>query len=176
MDSLLKIVLPGLALALSSLAAAGELSADAFVAKQNGSLRIPLSGGRWQLTDTERNGPTSVATLRRSSAINDTHPTCDVTSAPGMANTASHEEIAAVMAKGMRDAGMDLGPMEVRSYGGRPALRFNTVLNRSGGAAQGDAYILRGDKDYFFVICSASSTAYSAARGEFDALVESIRY
>lgn len=176
MDSLLKIALPGLALALSSLAAAGEISADAFVAKQNGSIRIPLSGGRWQLTDTERNGPTSVAALRHSTAINDTHPTCDVTSAPGMANTATHEEIAVVMAKGMRDAGMDLGPTEMRSYGGRPVIRFNTVLNRNSGAAQGDAYILRGDKDYFFVICSASSVAYAAARSAFDDLVGSIRY
>ena len=164
------------AVLLPTLAAAGEIVADTFTGKLNGAIQIPLSSGRWLATDTEGSAPTAVAALRLAKAINGTHPTCDVTSAPGMAATASHEEIAENIARGLRESGMDLGPMETRRIGGRPVIRFNTVLNRQGGAAKGDAYILRGDKDYFFVICAANNLAYEAARGAFEDLVAGIRY
>lgn len=157
-------------------AMAGEIASDTFVARLNGRIEIPLAGGRWQATDTERTAPTAIAALKHAAPVNGTHPTCDITSAPGMATTAAHEEIADVIAKGMRDSGMDLGPMEMRRLGGRPVIRFNTVLNRQGGAAKGDAYILRGEKDYFFVICAANNLAYDLARGAFEDLVASIRY
>lgn len=164
------------AIAVPSLATAGEIVADTFVAKLNGNIRIPLAAGRWQVTDTERTSPTAIAALRLSESAKGSHPVCDVTSAPGMAATATHEEIAEVFARGMRDSGMDLGPMEMRSVGGRPVIRFNTVLNRSGGAAKGDAYILRGEKDYFFVICATNNTVYESVRGAFEDLVAGIRY
>jgi hypothetical protein len=176
MRKVLCALLPCFCLLASLPGWSGEIVADTFVGKRNGAIRIPLMAGRWQVTDTEQGGPTSIAALKLATAIGGAHPVCDVTSAPGMAATATHEEIAEVIAKGMRDAGMDLGPMEKRTYGGRTAIRFNTVLNRSSGAAKGDAYILRGEKDYFFIICSAPHAAYEAARGAFDELVDGVRY
>lgn len=157
-------------------AMAGEIVSDTFMSRLNGRIEIPLAGGRWQASDTERTAPTAIAALKLAAPVSGTHPTCDVTSAPGMATTAGHEEIAEVIAKGMRDSGMDLGPMELRRIGGRPVIRFNTVLNRQGGAAKGDAYVLRGEKDYFFVICAANNLAYDSARESFEDLVASIRY
>ena len=111
------------------------------MARLNGRIEIPLAGGRWQATDTERTAPTAIAALKHAAPVNGTHPTCDITSAPGMATTAAHEGDRRRHCEGMRDSGMDLGPMEMRRLGGRPVIRFNTVLNRQGRCRQGDAYI-----------------------------------
>lgn len=157
-------------------AMSGEIVDGAFVGKQNGEIRVPLAAGRWQATDTERSAPTAVVSLRLATPIGGTHPVCDVTSAPGMGASAEHVEVAELIAKGMRDKGMDLGPAELRQYNGRQVIRYSTVLNSQGGSAKGDAFILRGARDYFFVTCSANAAIYERVRDVFEDLVETIRY
>lgn len=163
-------------LALAGLAEAGEIVDGAFVARQGDAFHIPLANGRWQVTDREGAGPTSVALLRLSAPVVGTHPTCDITRAPGMVGSVDQDALAGMVAKGMLDAGMDLGPMQLRQIGDRPVIRFNAVLNRSGGSAAGDAYVLRGSADYFIVNCSAPAAAYESAKPLFDELVGSLRY
>lgn len=163
-------------LSCACVAKAGEVVDGAYVARHGSDFQVPLTGGRWQVTDREGAGPTSVATLRLASPVVGTYPACDITRAPGMVGSIDQEALAEMVGKGMLDAGMDLGPMQMRQIGGRPVVRFNAVLNRSGGSAAGDTYVLRGRADYFIVNCSAHAAAYESAKPLFDDLVASLRY
>lgn len=171
------LMVSGILLGASCTAVAGEVVDGVYIARQNGSIRIPLGDGQWQAGDREASGPTAIATLRLKAPIVGVHPSCDVTSAQGMVANVGHEEFAELVARGMLDAGLDLGPRERRHFGNRAVVRFNVVLNRrGGGSAVGEAYVLRGDKDYYVVNCTAPAAAYEAARPAFDALVGSLSY
>ena len=99
-----------------------------------------------------------------------THPTCDMTSAPGMATTAGMRRSPRLSRK---DARFRHGSRTDGDAPPRPpVIRFNTVPTARR-CRQGDAYILRGEKDYFFVICAANNPPTIRRGNRFEDLVAS---
>jgi len=155
---------------------AGEVAGNTFVGKRNGSIEVVSPGGKWELRDMEAEGPTAIVSLKLKEAIQGSHPGCAVTSMPGMVASVEMSELADLLRKNMVDAGMGLGLLETRRLGGKNVQAFSTLMVKNAASAKGETFLLRGEKDYFVVNCSASSAAYEAARPLFAEVVGSMKY
>lgn len=160
----------------SSVCLGGEIVGNTFVGKRNGAIEVVSPGGKWELRDTEADGPTSVVSLKFKDAVNGSHPGCAVTSMPGMAASVEMNELVDLLRRNMIDAGMGLGPVESRKIGGKSVLVFATLLVQGAASAKGETFLLRGAKDYFIVNCSAGSSAYDMARPLFGEVVGGMKY
>lgn len=152
----------------------GEIIGNTYIGEKHGYIEIQSPDGKWQIQDREGQS-NQIAILTLKDAINGTRPTMLFFGIPNPGGVTLPE-----VAQWGRDAieknGFELGTIETRRYGGKPAIIFTATITKGGGRATMLSITLEGPKSFFQVYASANAVAYDAAKPLFEEVVEKLKF
>jgi len=152
----------------------GEIIGNTYIGEKNGYIEIQSPGGKWQIVDREGQGP-SIANLTVKDPIKGSRPTLLFQGIPKMGGI-TLDQIMQMIRTSVEQQGLELGPVEMKRYGGKQIATFNSTLTKQGIKVVMNTFICEGPKNFFMATGSAVEGAYEGAKPMFEEVIEKLKY
>ena len=154
---------------------AGEVIGNTYISEKDGTIEITTS--EWDIKDTEVAGRAQIARLELKAAPESGFTgTVLVYRLSNFGGAVKVDTILSQLRAGVEKNGAKVGMLEPKRFAGKPVQVFGYYMEKDGGRADGQMYLVEGPKALYWLNCTANIKIWEHVRQKCDELMAQVKY